>query len=327
MLVVVEIDADERISANIVFDPDDFEAAIAELDARYLAGEADRTRPRGNGHTGLRRTQPARASPHDARWVSVDHRRGRAFAPGDLPAYLDASWELMPQSSLYIDDVHRLNDIGTVITHVGKGTSGEGFVAEWRSRHDEGRGRTGQPLRAVRRGRCGHRARAVRPVKPAHKAIGKTASRVNARFVACVNARDWDAIASILADNHYSDDRRRVTGAGTRRGRDPEIENMRVVADLGAETAVEVIATRGDRLVLTRTHVSTQQGFLAEVLGLIETDLDGRMAGIILLDPEDIDAALEELDARTSPAKRPATRTRGPLSQGLTPRLIGTKYL
>src|SRR5258708_2977163 len=39
-LVVIEIDADERISAIIVFDVDDFDAAIAELDARYLAGEA-----------------------------------------------------------------------------------------------------------------------------------------------------------------------------------------------------------------------------------------------------------------------------------------------
>ena len=35
-----EIDAEERIVAYVAFDPDDFEAAIAELDARYLAGEA-----------------------------------------------------------------------------------------------------------------------------------------------------------------------------------------------------------------------------------------------------------------------------------------------
>ncbi len=39
-LHVIEIDADERIAAVVAFDPDDFDAAIAELDARYLAGEA-----------------------------------------------------------------------------------------------------------------------------------------------------------------------------------------------------------------------------------------------------------------------------------------------
>ena len=40
LLRIVEIDADERIAAYVVFDLDDFDAAIAELDARYLAGEA-----------------------------------------------------------------------------------------------------------------------------------------------------------------------------------------------------------------------------------------------------------------------------------------------
>ena len=33
--------------AIIMFDAEDFEPAIAELDARYLAGEAARTRARG----------------------------------------------------------------------------------------------------------------------------------------------------------------------------------------------------------------------------------------------------------------------------------------
>ncbi len=39
-LNIVEIDADERIVGAVVFDLDDFDAAFAELDARYLAGEA-----------------------------------------------------------------------------------------------------------------------------------------------------------------------------------------------------------------------------------------------------------------------------------------------
>ncbi len=39
-LDIVEIDAEERIVGVVVFDLDDFDAAFAELDARYLAGEA-----------------------------------------------------------------------------------------------------------------------------------------------------------------------------------------------------------------------------------------------------------------------------------------------
>ena len=84
LLGVVEIDADERIAALVVFDLDDFDAAIAELDARYLAGEAA-----AHAHTwsadlaGLRRDQPARTSATTPDWVNIDHRRGAAFAPGD----------------------------------------------------------------------------------------------------------------------------------------------------------------------------------------------------------------------------------------------------
>ena len=40
VLGIVEIDADKRIVARVVFDLDDIDAAFEELDARYLAGEA-----------------------------------------------------------------------------------------------------------------------------------------------------------------------------------------------------------------------------------------------------------------------------------------------
>ena len=39
-LQLVEIDAEDRITAFIAFDVDDIDAAFEELDARYLAGEA-----------------------------------------------------------------------------------------------------------------------------------------------------------------------------------------------------------------------------------------------------------------------------------------------
>ena len=46
-LQLVEIDADERITAVVAFDVDDIDAALAELDARYLAGEAAPYAPTG----------------------------------------------------------------------------------------------------------------------------------------------------------------------------------------------------------------------------------------------------------------------------------------
>src|ERR1700761_6688298 len=40
LLHVVEINTDQKVTAIIVFDLDDFDSAVAELDARYLSGEA-----------------------------------------------------------------------------------------------------------------------------------------------------------------------------------------------------------------------------------------------------------------------------------------------
>ncbi len=67
VLVIAEINADNRIAAIVVFDLDDIDAAFEELDARYLAGEAA-----AHSHTwsviarGLRRAQPTRTSRDDA---------------------------------------------------------------------------------------------------------------------------------------------------------------------------------------------------------------------------------------------------------------------
>ena len=80
VLGIVEIDADNRIAARVVFDPDDIDAAFEELDARYLAGEAA-----AHAHTWSviaqayaafnRRELPA-TTPD---CVNIDHRRGTAI--------------------------------------------------------------------------------------------------------------------------------------------------------------------------------------------------------------------------------------------------------
>src|SRR6185312_7232281 len=130
---VVEIDSDNRISAHIMFDADDIDAALEELDARYLAGEAA---PYANtwsvitaGHAALnRRELPALTLD----CVSIDHRRGPAFAPGEGIEYLRAGVELDQDIQTYVEVVHRLSELGAVCTHAGHGVSHEGFNAEWR---------------------------------------------------------------------------------------------------------------------------------------------------------------------------------------------------
>ena len=84
----------------MIFDPDDVDAAFAELDARYLAGEAA-----AHSHTwsviaqayaALNRHEFPATTPD---WVNIDHRRGITFAPGDLMQYIRAAWDVTPQSA------------------------------------------------------------------------------------------------------------------------------------------------------------------------------------------------------------------------------------
>ena len=133
VLGIVEIDADNRIAARVMFDLDDIDAAFAELDARYLAGEAA-----AHSHTwsviakayaALNRRELAATTPD---WVNIDHRRGIAVARGDLTPYIHAAWDVMSHIEEHIEAVHRLTNLGAVVTRVSKGTSKEGFDAEWR---------------------------------------------------------------------------------------------------------------------------------------------------------------------------------------------------
>ena len=164
VLGIVEIDADERIVATVAFDLDDIDAAFEELDARYLAGEAAAHARTwsviAGGYASINRHELPPTTPD---CVSIDHRRTTAFAPGELNAYFRAALDLTPDVNIYVEAVHRLNDVGAVFTHAAHGISQEGFDAEWREvdRFD-GRRRPGQPLRGLRRGRPRRRARTVR---------------------------------------------------------------------------------------------------------------------------------------------------------------------
>ena len=133
--------------------------------------------------------------------------------------------------------------------------------------------------------------------------LENAASQVDERFAAYFAARDWDAMAEMLADDISIDDRRRVVNAGIRHGRDAEIANMRATADVGVKDMTsDVIATRGERLALSRIRFfgprPAARGVPHRVLGIVEIDADNRIAARVVFDLDDIDAAFDELDAR-----------------------------
>ena len=304
-LNVIEIDADDRIVAAVTFDLEDFDAAIAELDARYLAGEAAAYARTWSvvaaGYAGFNRRELLATTPD---WVSIDHRRGAAFAPGDMIAYIQAAWDDSPDTKIYIGAVHRLSEIGAVVTHLARGISQEGFDAEWRDVHVlavEGEMVSRSELfdeadldAAI--------ARFDQLSRPAPR-LENAASQVNERFQACFAARDWDALAEMLADDLLQ---RRSSSGGEWRRQQAGMPRSKVSGrppTSGHARTSDVIATRGGRLVLTRDRYSRGDEQPRGVrprcsYTIVEIDADERIAAVVMFDLDDFDAAIAELDAR-----------------------------
>jgi hypothetical protein len=110
-------------------------------------------------------------------------------------------------------------------------------------------------------------------------------------------------MAELLADDICTDDRRRIVGAGIRHGRDAEIAGMNATAEVGTKNITgAVLATRGENLALSRVcfsgHDQASATFLAEVLGVVETNADNMIEAVVVFDLDDFDGAFAELDAR-----------------------------
>ena len=304
-LDLVQIGDGDLIVAHLAFDPDDMAAAFAELDARYVAGEAApyaRTwRRMTRVYTTLNRHEFPPTTPD---WINVDHRRAASFGPGETLTYLAATWKLMPDYRMRALAVHRLSDLGGVVTHGAHGASHGGFDAEWRlvlllmfdgdliarcELYDEAD--LGVAL-----------ARFDELNRPVAQ-LGNAASRLHDRINASFASRDWDAIAAMVHPDICSDDRRRVVNSGLRQGRAALIAELSSIAEVGiAELSSQVIATRGERLALSRTQASqnlrTPEAFSADLIDLIEIDADGLGIGRLVFDADDVDAALAELESR-----------------------------
>ena len=116
VLAIGEANSDNRLTAGVVFDPDDIDAAFAELDARYVAGEAA-AHPHAwsviaGAYAAFNRHEFPATTPN---WVTVDHQQVTKIAPGDLTANIRASWDLTPDLTVYIEAVHRLSNLGAVV--------------------------------------------------------------------------------------------------------------------------------------------------------------------------------------------------------------------
>ena len=105
--------------------------------------------------------------------------------------------------------------------------------------------------------------------------------------------------AGFFSHDVVRDDRRRLVGAPTTRTAVAFIEQWETSFDLSdtapVSSVVEVVAVRGESCALARCRVSYgDKG--SEFLDVLRNDANGQTERSVLFDPDDVDAAVVELD-------------------------------
>ncbi len=305
LLNVIEVDAAARMLAVVVFEADDFDSAVQELDARYTVGEAAPHATTWSLIAEAYATLNAGGSPpFAADYAIVDHRLQTTIEVSGFGKYMDASRNLTPDLYMYVESVHRLSEDAAVFTHAARGSSQDGFTAEWRIVDvvtiEDGRGKHCELFDETDLDKALARFDELRPCA---QKLENAASRMYERGNGYFAARNWAAMAELMAPDICDDDRRRVANGGVQYGPEHVIANSHKAAALGAENiSWRIMAIRGDRLALCQQTFFGRdlapEAFHVDALAVVETGADGRAVAHVAFDPGDFDAAISELDAR-----------------------------
>jgi hypothetical protein len=322
-LALTEVDAEGRVVAAIVFDPDDRRAASAELFERHARSDAARWTPAAafeffralNDHD-LERCRAL--LPDD--FVFHDHRRtgvGRLESADDYVASLTPLFERAPgwtNEALYnvAEEKHATLTVARQFGTLAEGGEFETVVIRLGLYRGDRLGEIEvfepEDLDVARA-----RFEELRPdpLRIPPNAAVHARDRTHEAWV----AHDWAALRSLVSDDFTFEDRgkRALVGGDV----DVWIESQQFVrAESGARVARELIGTVGERIALERilwSGGSAESPVEREHLRLSEVDAVGRLRASIRFDLDDRDAAFAEAQARFVAGEAAARGGQAPL--------------
>ncbi len=115
------------------------------------------------------------------------------------------------------------------------------------------------------------------------------------------HAHDWDGVLACYRSGAGLDDRRWMVQL--RSGGPEAVDSLRIGFDARADYSADLLATRGERLALFHSLIAVpeERGSVEiDRLVLVEVDEAGLRTETAFFDPDDLDAAYAELDARFS---------------------------
>ncbi len=328
---VAETDRDGRNTAIVLFDPQDVDAAYAELVRRFDTGDGAAL----NGFVGrwadgiARRDWEALIEMCSPDLVEHDHRpltsvgttSGReTFVLNNVRSWID----LAPDTVFRCAHV-RTSDRAMIVQFSWEGTRDGGryelpllLVSE----HDD-QGRCSRVdvydpatqfaaarTRFEELGAGGGAKPAIR--QKAVSAVANFAQQATERMVACWRARDWDGFGRDPVAGFRFEDRRSLSLQVL--DVDAYVRFARALGDMAsARVHVEHLATRGAHLCLMRHRFEVADGDVGpselEYFYLMEANDDGRAVCLVAFDSKDLNAAYAELDRRFAAIANVAQRT------------------
>jgi hypothetical protein len=322
-LALTEADAEGRIVARLLFDPDDRRAASAEMLERYARHDEARDVPPElfealralNAHD-LDRLRAA--LPRD--YVYEDHRRTGIGRLESAEAYLTSIapvFELSPDAILEFLYTVATEPHGSLVMAHSFGTLANGGTWESAyavlSRYEGGRFVGLEMFEPedldVARAR-------FEELRPDPLLIPRNAaSRVRDRIQEAYDASDWPALRALVSPDFTYDDRR----VWTQLAGDAEfwIKSMRTTRAGGARLERELIGTFGERIALERFlwhGEPDRRPFEVELVALTEIDAHGRLRASISLDLDDRRAAFAEAQTRFAAGEAAAIGGQEPIA-------------
>ncbi|NJN40832.1 MAG: hypothetical protein HC807_08540 [Gammaproteobacteria bacterium] len=314
-LIVDEVDEEGLGVAIVNFDRDDLDAAYAELDRRYESRQA-RVRPCARAFlAAFSRLWKSRDWGGFSRLCATDFecRDHRLLGWG---TEMNSAAKFIETQKVLVDlapDVHfrtdhiRLTDYGFISQQVHFGERDGGafeipfiLVTEI---DESGLIRKHYVYDIEQIDLAFARFEEIRTRVPTASTsrFANAAWRSLDRTVRCFNARDWEGMVATYTPSHRMDDRRklmRIEVAG-----EQFFANERLIFEVpGSTFHVQLLATRGERLALCRvmfTAGGEDTGPMeVEMLDLVEVDTAGRRTTLVVFDPDDLDGAYAEVDAR-----------------------------
>jgi class 3 adenylate cyclase len=311
-LVVFEFDDVGLGVSNITFDEDDLAAAVAELDARYVAS--------GEGTAAEADLLAASAAMNQRDWdaftaslsremVTIDHTPigfGRADRDGFVREQMQSLVALVPDAVIVPVKLIASGEVVLVVLHT-HGTTTEGSRYEW------------APLLVSRRDGSGHTDRveffevedwdaaldrfdelaAESAADTRSPEVVNASTRATTRLWTATRDLRFDEVRTLLADDVERIDRRAGISAAPTHGVDEYLEVLHAAFDRSEveEVVVTPLAVRGERLSLSHLAIRAL-GFEIVLAMVAELDDDGRVAFMANYDVEDLVAAQDELDDR-----------------------------